>query len=189
MAAIVDEIREFVTGTRAGVQADRMLATILFTDICSSTERAAKLGDRRWREVLEAHNRAASAELERHGGRSVKSLGDGLLATFNGPVAAIRCACALQDATAPLGIELRAGLHTGECERIGEDVGGMAVHLAARVGEQAAPGEVLVSETIRGLIIGSGIELQDRGEHDLKGVPGHWRLYAVAGSEQPATEP
>ena len=189
MAAIVDEIREFVTGTRAGARSDRMLATILFTDICSSTERAAKLGDRRWREVLEAHNRAASAELERHGGRSVKSLGDGLLATFNGPVAAIRCACALQDATAPLGIELRAGLHTGACERIGEDVGGMAVHLAARVGEQAAPGEVLVSETIRGLIIGSGIELQDRGEHDLKGVPGHWRLYAVAGSEHPATEP
>jgi pimeloyl-ACP methyl ester carboxylesterase len=189
MAAIVDEIREFVTGTRAGARSDRMLATILFTDICSSTERAAKLGDRRWREVLEAHNRASSAELERHGGRGVKSLGDGLLATFDGPIAAIRCARALQDATAPLGVELRAGLHTGECERIGEDVGGMAVHLAARVGEHAAPGEVLISETIRGLIIGSGIELEDRGEHDLRGVPGHWRLYAVADGEQPGTEP
>jgi class 3 adenylate cyclase len=189
MAAIVDEIREFVTGTRAGAPPDRMLTTILFTDMCGSTERAAQLGDRRWREVLEAHDRASSAELERHGGRRVKSLGDGLLATFNGPVAAIRCARALQDETAPLGIELRAGLHTGECEHIGEDVGGMAVHLAARVGEHAAPGEVLVSETIRGLIIGSGIELEDRGEHDLRGVPGHWRLYAVADGEQPATEP
>ena len=189
MAKIVEEIREFVTGTRAGATSRRMLATILFTDICGSTERAAELGDRRWREVLEAHDRASREELERYGGRAVKSLGDGLLATFDGPVAAIRCARAIQDAVAPLDIELRAGVHTGECERIGEDIGGIAVHLGARVGAQAAAGEVLVSETIRGLIIGSGIELEDRGEHDLKGVPGRWRLYAVAGGEQPASEP
>ena len=189
MDAIVDELREFVTGTRAAGTANRMLATILFTDIAGSTERAAKLGDRRWREILEAHDRASLEELERYGGRAVKSLGDGLLAVFNGPVAAIRCARAMQAAVAPLGIELRAGLHTGECERIGDDVGGMAVHLGARVGARAAPGEVLVSETIRGLIIGSGIELEDRGEHELKGVPGRWRLYAVAGGEHPPTEP
>lgn len=189
MDAIVDEIREFVTGTRAGQASDRMLATILFTDICGSTERAAELGDRRWREVLEAHDRAAREELGRYGGRAVKSLGDGLLATFDGPVAAIRCARAIQDAVAPLDMELRAGVHTGECERMGQDVGGMAVHLAARVGSKASPGQVLVSETIRGLIIGSGIQLEDRGEYELKGVPGRWRLYAVAGGEQPATEP
>jgi class 3 adenylate cyclase len=189
MDAIVDEIREFVTGTRASRTPERMLATILFTDIVGSTERAAQLGDHRWRDILEAHDRASREELERYGGRAVKSLGDGLLALFNGPVAAIRCARAMQEAVAPLGIQLRAGLHTGECERIGDDVGGLAVHLGARVGALAAPGEVLVSETIRGLIVGSGVELEDRGEHELKGVPGRWRLYVVAGGERPPTEP
>jgi class 3 adenylate cyclase len=189
MNAIIEELREFVTGTRATGTPERMLATILLTDIAGSTERAARLGDRRWREILEAHDRASREELGRYGGRAVKSLGDGLLALFNGPVAAIRCARAMQEAVAPLGIRLRAGLHTGECERIGDDVGGMAVHLGARVGAKAAPGEVLVSETIRGLIIGSVIELEYHGEHELKGVPGRWRLYAVAGGEHPPTEP
>jgi len=178
---LVEEIEEFVTGARRVVEPDRVLATVLFTDIVGSTERAATLGDRRWRELLDRHDGALRSELERHRGREVKFTGDGILATFDGPARAIRCALAMSAAARSLGIEIRAGLHSGECEVRGEDVGGMAVHIGARVATQAGPGEVLVSSTVKDLVIGSGIEFEDRGGHELKGVPGEWRLYAVRG--------
>jgi class 3 adenylate cyclase len=151
----------------------------MFTDIVGSTEHAARLGDRAWRELLARHDELSRAQLDRHRGRPVKSLGDGFLATFDGPARAIRCALALRDAVHELGVELRAGLHTGECEAIGDDVGGIAVHIGARVGALAAPAEVLVSGTVRDLVVGSGIAFDDRGEHELKGVPGTWRLWAA----------
>jgi class 3 adenylate cyclase len=156
-----------------------VLTTVLFTDVVRSTERAAELGDRRWRELLDRHDAVAAAELERFGGHPVKSLGDGLLATFDGPARAIRCAHAVVDALAGLGLELRAGIHTGECERRGDDLGGIAVHIGARVADCAAPGEVLVSGTVKDLVFGSGIEFEDRGARSLKGVPGEWRLFAA----------
>jgi class 3 adenylate cyclase len=173
------EMREFLTGTRAGPEPERILATVLFTDIVDSTHTAAEMGDNRWRQTLESHQRAVRRELGRHAGREVKSTGDGFLATFDGPARAIRCARAILDSSDELGIRVRAGLHTGECEAMGEDIGGIAVHIAARVSALAGPGEVLVSRTVKDLVAGSGIEFTDRGEHTLKGVPDTWRLHAV----------
>jgi class 3 adenylate cyclase len=177
--AILGEVEEFLTGTRAAEIVDRILATVMFTDIVDSTSKAAALGDRRWRDLLGRHDTLMRLELERHRGREVKTLGDGFLATFDGPARAIRCACSARDAIRGLGVELRAGLHTGECELIGDDVGGIAVNIGARVGSAAGPGEVLVSRTVTDLVAGSGIEFTDRGIHALKGVPGDWQLYAV----------
>jgi class 3 adenylate cyclase len=176
---IIDEVEEFVTGERHAVEADRVLATVLFTDIVGSTERLAELGDRRWRDVLEEHFRLIRRELARHRGREVKTTGDGLLATFDGPARAIRCASAIRDGTRQLGIEIRAGLHTGEVEVLEQDLGGIAIHTGARVVAEAGPGEVLVSSTVRDLVAGSGIGVDDRGVHTLKGIPGEWRLFRV----------
>ena len=176
---IADEIEEFLTGMRRGPEPDRVLATVMVTDIVGSTERAAELGDRRWRDLLEAHHALVRRELARWRGREVDTAGDGFLATFDGPARAIRCACTIRDGLRDLRLEVRAGLHTGECEMIGGKVGGIAVHTAARVAAAAAPGEVLVSGTVRDLIAGSGIELEDRGVHWLKGIPGSWPLLAV----------
>jgi class 3 adenylate cyclase len=153
----------------------------MFTDLSGSTELAGRLGDRRWRDLLERHGAIVSRELERLHGRAVKSTGDGVLATFDGPARAIRCAVAIREGVRPLGLELRAGLHTGEIETIGEDVGGIAVHIAARVLDAARPGEILTSSTVRDLVVGSGLGFEDRGSHELRGVPGEWRLHAVAG--------
>jgi class 3 adenylate cyclase len=177
--AILGEVEEFLTGTRAAEIIDRILATVMFTDIVDSTRKAAALGDRRWRDLLARHDTLMRRELERHRGREVKTLGDGFLATFDGPARAIRCACSARDAMRGLGVEVRAGLHTGECELIGDDLGGIAVNIGARVGSVAGPGEVLVSRTVTDLVAGSGIEFTDRGVHSLKGVPGEWQLYAV----------
>jgi class 3 adenylate cyclase len=177
--AILGEVEEFLTGTRAAEIIDRILATVMFTDIVDSTRKAAALGDRRWRNLLARHDTLMRRELERHRGREVKTLGDGFLATFDGPARAIRCACSARDAMRGLGVEVRAGLHTGECELIGDDLGGIAVNIGARVGSVAGPGEVLVSRTVTDLVAGSGIEFTDRGVHSLKGVPGQWQLYAV----------
>jgi class 3 adenylate cyclase len=157
-----------------------MLATVMFTDIVESTRRAAELGDRRWRELVERHDQLVRRELERHRGREVKTMGDGFLATFDGPARAIRAALDARDAVRDLGIEIRAGLHTGEVEVMNGDIGGIAVNIGARVGSAAGPGEVLVSRTVTDLVAGSGIEFADRGLHSLKGVPGEWQLYAVA---------
>jgi pimeloyl-ACP methyl ester carboxylesterase len=176
--AVVDEVEEFLTGSRPVHDADRVLATVLFTDIVGSTERAAGLGDRRWRDVLEQHHAIVRRELERFRGREVDTAGDGFLATFDGPARAVRAAFAARDGIGELGIEIRAGLHTGECELMGDKVGGIAVHTGARVAGAARPGEVLVSSTVRDLVAGSGIEFADRGEYELKGV-GSWRLYSV----------
>jgi class 3 adenylate cyclase len=179
--ADVDEIEEFLTGARHAPETDRVLATVLFTDIVGSTERAAGLGDRRWRRVLDSHDQAVRRLLDRFGGREVHTAGDGFLATFDGPGRAIQCACAICDAVGALGVEVRVGLHTGEIEVRGEDVAGMAVHIGARVSSVAEAGEVLVSSTVKDLVVGSAIEFADRGEHELKGVPGYWRLFAVEG--------
>jgi class 3 adenylate cyclase len=154
----------------------------MFADIVDSTSRAAELGDRRWRDLLQSIQGAIARELARFRGRAVKVMGDGLLATFDGPARAIRCATAIRDGTgSEFGLEVRSGLHTGEIEVIGNDVGGIAVHIGARVGSSAAPGEVLVSSTVKDLVVGSGIAFEDRGERELKGVPGSWRLWAVTG--------
>jgi len=178
---IGDEIEGFLTGVRRGPDASRSLATVLFTDIVASTEHAADMGDQRWRELLESHDAVVHRLLERFRGRKIKSTGDGILATFDGPTRAIRCACAIRDGVGPLGIEVRAGLHAGECELMGEDVGGIAVHIGARVAARAAPGEVLVSSTVKDLVAGSGLRFTDRGTQSLRGVPGEWRLFAVEG--------
>jgi class 3 adenylate cyclase len=154
---------------------------VMFSDIVESTQRAAELGDRRWRDLLEGIEASVGRELSRFRGRAVKTLGDGFLATFDGPARAIRCATAIRDgARAQFGLEVRSGLHTGEVEVIGNDVGGIAVHIGARVGAAAGPGDVLVSGTVKDLVVGSGIQFVDRGERELKGVPGTWRLWAVA---------
>jgi class 3 adenylate cyclase len=178
---MLDAVEEFLTGSLSARHSDRVLATVLFTDVVGSTEQAGRLGDRRWKEVLATHDKMVKTELERFPGHKVKSTGDGVLATFDGPGRAIRCACAVQDSVRSLGVDLRAGLHTGEIELLGEGVAGMAVHIAARVAARAGAGEVLVSSTVRDIVAGSGIEFSDRGEHELKGVPTSWRLYAVAG--------
>jgi class 3 adenylate cyclase len=174
------EIHRFLTGQQAEVDDDRVLATVLFTDIVDSTKRAVELGDRDWRALLDAHDAVVRAQLDRFRGREVNTSGDGFLATFDGPQRAIRCAMAIRDAVHPLGIEVRAGLHTGECELRGDDIGGIAVHIGARVSALAGPSDVLVSSTLRDLVIGSGLEFEDRGTHQLKGVPGDWHLFAVA---------
>jgi class 3 adenylate cyclase len=179
--ALLDEIEEFLTGARHPVDSDRILATVMFSDIVGSTERAAELGDRRWRDLLEALEPAIGRELVRFRGRAVKTMGDGFLATFDGPARAIRCATAIRDqARAQFGLDVRTGLHTGEVEVIGDDVGGIAVHIGARIGASAAAGEVLVSNTVKDLVAGSGIGFEDRGERELRGVPDTWRLWAVA---------
>ena len=179
--AISDEIEEFLTGARHVPEPDRVLATVLFTDIVGSTERAADLGDRAWRDLLERHGEVVRRRLGAHRGREVKTTGDGFLATFDGPARAITCAREIAESVKPLGIDIRAGLHTGECEVIGDDVGGIAVHTGARVSALAQPGEVLVSQTVKDLVAGSGIAFEDRGAHELKGVPGEWRLFAATG--------
>jgi class 3 adenylate cyclase len=178
---VLADIAEFLTGERPAVEAERLLATILFTDIVGSTERAAALGDKRWRFLLDAHDRAVRDELRRFRGREINTTGDGFIASFDGPARAIRCARSIIAANRAQGIDLRVGLHTGECEVRGDDVGGLAVHIAARVSAEACSGEVLVSGTVKDLVAGSGIEFIDRGEHELKGVPDTRRLYAVEG--------
>ena len=174
------EIAQFLTGHQAEVADDRVLATVLFTDIVDSTRRAAEMGDRDWHALLDAHDAVVRSQLARFRGREVNSSGDGFLAMFDGPQRAIRCAMAIRDAVQSLGIEVRAGLHTGECEVRGDDIGGIGVHIGARVSALAGANEVLVSSTLRDLVIGSGLEFEDRGAHELKGVPGQWRLFAVA---------
>ena len=176
---ITAEIEELLTGERGAPHPDRMLATVLFTDIVDSTGTAAALGDRRWREVVELHTAASASAIARYQGRVVKDRGDGFLATFDGPARAIRCARAMCDAVRPLGIAIRAGLHTGECDVIGKDIGGIAVHTGARVADLARGNEVLVSSTVKDLVAGSGIEFEDRGLHTLRGVPEQWRIFAV----------
>jgi class 3 adenylate cyclase len=177
--AVAAEIQAFITGVRPAPEPDRVLATVLFTDIVDSTKLASELGDRRWREVLGRHDAAVRSELERFRGRQIKNTGDGVLATFDGPARAIRCAAAIGMAVRPLDLEIRAGLHTGEIELSGEDVQGIAVHIGARVAAMARSGEVLVSSTVKDLVAGSGLDFEDRGAHAIKGVPGEWRLYAV----------
>ena len=173
------EITEFLTGQQPDVPDDRVLATVLFTDIVDSTRRAAEMGDRDWHALLDAHDAVVRSQLARFRGREVNTSGDGFLATFDGPQRAIRCAMAIRDAVQALGIEVRAGLHTGECEVRGDDIGGIAVHIGARVSALAGPNDVLVSSTLRDLVIGSGLEFEERGSHELKGVPGEWRLFAI----------
>jgi class 3 adenylate cyclase len=179
---LLDEIEEFLTGVRRPPDPDRILATVMFSDIVGSTSRAAELGDRRWREMLESIEVGVSRQLARFRGRTVKTLGDAFLATFDGPARAIQCAVAMREAArSEFGVEVRSGLHTGEIELMGDDVGGIAVHIGARVLASADPGEVVVSGTVKDLVVGSGIEFEDRGERELKGVPGRWHLWTVAG--------
>jgi class 3 adenylate cyclase len=176
---LLDEIEEFITGVRHHPDPDRVLATVMFTDIVRSTERAAEMGDARWRELLTDYYAAVRRELSVFHGREVNTAGDGLLATFDGPNRAVRCACSVRERLRPLGLEVRTGLHTGECEVIGDDIGGIAVHIAARVAAAAEPNEVLVSSTVRDLVAGSGLRFADRGMHGLKGVPDEWHLFLV----------
>lgn len=177
--SVLEEIEEFLTGKRGVIQHDRMLATIMFTDIVGSTERAVKIGDRRWRDLLDTHNALIRQEIARFRGHEVETTGDGFLATFDGPARAIHCACAIRDLVKRLGIEIRVGLHTGECEIKGEYVGGIAAHIAARVMDRARDSEVWVSGTLKDLVVGSGFQFSDRGQHNLKGVPDEWRLFTV----------
>jgi class 3 adenylate cyclase len=177
---ILDEIEEFVTGTRREREPERILATVLFTDIVNSTGHAASVGDRDWGRMLERHDELVRRELARFRGREIKHTGDGFLAAFDGPARAVQCAAAISQGVRRLGLEVRAGVHTGECEVRGSDLAGMAVHIGARVGATAGSGEVLVSNTVKDLVIGSGLQFTDRGPRELKGVPGEWRLYALA---------
>jgi pimeloyl-ACP methyl ester carboxylesterase len=177
---LLAEIQEFLTGVREAGEAERVLATVLFVDIVGSTEHAVRLGDRRWRDLLDAYYRAVRGELARFRGREIDTAGDGLFAMFDGPARAIRCACSIRDAVHPLGLAVRVGVHTGECEVIGPKIGGLAVHIGARVTAAAGVDEVLVSSTVKDLVAGSGLRFEDRGAHTLKGVPGEWRLFAVA---------
>lgn len=186
-APIVDEIERFVTGVVRPVEPDRILATVLFTDMVGSTGHAAELGDRAWREILERHDELVRRVVGECGGRVVKHIGDGALSAFDGPARAIQAAERLRDAVSELGIELSSGVHTGECEAIGQDLGGLAVHIGARVSALAGPGEIVVSSTVKELVVGSGMQFTDRGEHELKGVPGLWRVYAL-GEESPPME-
>ncbi|MFQ5937202.1 MAG: adenylate/guanylate cyclase domain-containing protein [Acidiferrobacterales bacterium] len=177
--AIVNAIQEFLTGERPTIELDRVLATVLFTDIVDSTKRAAEMGDRRWRDLLDTHNALTHKEISRFRGRAVRSTGDGILATFDGPARAICCALAISGEVRRLGIEIRAGLHTGEIDLIREDVGGIAVHIAARVSAKAGANEVWVSRTVKDLVAGSEFEFNERGVYSLKGIPGEWRLFTV----------
>jgi len=177
--SLLDEVQAFLTGERGTVDVDRVLSTVLFTDLVASTERSAELGDRRWREFLDRHDSIVRGHIEYFRGRLIKTTGDGVLATFDGPARAIRCARAIADEVKNLGVEVRSGLHTGEVELRGEDIGGIAVALAARVMAEAGPSEVLVSSTVKDLVVGSGIEFEDTGSHALKGIPDQWRLFAV----------
>jgi class 3 adenylate cyclase/pimeloyl-ACP methyl ester carboxylesterase len=178
---LVAEVEEFVTGQRTERETERVLATVLFTDIVDSTTRAAALGDRRWRELLDTHDVAVRREITRARGREIKTTGDGFLAAFDGPARAIRCGLAIAAEARRIGLDVRAGLHTGECEVRGDDLAGIAVHIGARVAARAEPGEVLVSSTVKDLVAGSGLRFVDRGTHDLHGAPGEWRLFAVEG--------
>jgi class 3 adenylate cyclase len=179
--SILDEVRRFMTGTEAPAISDRALVSLLFTDIVDSTARAASMGDTAWRQLLERHFEVAFRLVEEFDGRVVKSTGDGIFAVFSGPARAINCATAILARLGDFGIVIRAGIHTGECEVMGDDIGGLAVHVGARVSALAKPGEVLVSSTVKELVIGSGIEFQDRGRHELKGVPDTWQVFAVGG--------
>jgi class 3 adenylate cyclase len=184
--ASLGEIEEFLTGSRRAPEPERVLATVMFTDIVDSTRTASELGDSRWRQVLEKHASATRSEIDRFGGREVKSMGDGFMATFDGPARGVRCAQAAGADARDLGIHIRAGLHTGECEVMGDDIGGIAVHIAARVSALAGPDEVLVSRTVRDIVAGSGIEFEDRGRHALKGIPDEWDILAVRPEVAPA---
>ena len=183
---IADAIEEFLTGSRAPVEIDRVLATVLFTDIVGSSQRAVALGDHRWRDLLGIHDATIRSNLVRFRGREIKTTGDGMLATFDGPARGVRCACAIAEDVRLLGIDVRAGLHTGECEMIGDDVGGISVHIGARIAALAGAGEVLVSSTVKDLVAGSGLRFGDRGTRSLKGIPGKWHIFAV---EQWRTKP
>jgi class 3 adenylate cyclase len=180
-AEVVDEIEEFLTGIRPAPEPDRVLATVLFTDIAGSTERVASLGDTAWRDVLEEHHASVRRELAHFRGQEITTTGDGFLATFDGPARAVRCAVAIRDHLHQSGLEVRAGVHTGECERMGDNIGGLAVHIGSRVAGLANPGEVLASSTVKDLVSGSGIVFEDRGAHSLKGIPGEWRVFRVTG--------
>jgi class 3 adenylate cyclase len=173
------EVVDFLTSERLPVEIERVLTTVLFTDICNSTERASSMEHSHWESLLDAHDRAIREQLRRFRGREIQTTGDGFVVSFDGPARAIRCAQAITEAIRALGIEVRAGLHTGECDVRGENLGGLAVHIASRVGSMARAGEVLVSGTVKDLVIGSAIEFDDRGSHQLKRVPGTWRLFAV----------
>ena len=177
--AVAGAVEEFVTGARPAPTADRVLATVLFTDIVDSTAHAARVGDREWKRTLDAHDTVVRRELDRFDGREAKHLGDGFLATFDGPARAVACACAIRDATSSVGVRVRAGLHSGECEMLADDVRGVAVHIGARVVGLAQPDEVLVSRTLRDLLFGSDVGFAERGRHELKGVPGEWELFAI----------
>jgi class 3 adenylate cyclase len=174
-----EEIAEFLTGERPMTEPDRVLATVLFTDIVGSTEKAAALGDRRWHDLLDGHNAAVRLAIARSRGREIGTQGDGFLATFDGPARGVQCARAIIDSTRPLGIEVRCGLHTGECEIIGDDVGGIAVHIGARIAALAQPNEILTSSTVKDLVAGSGLRFSDFGTKALKGVPGVWNVFRV----------
>ncbi len=176
---VLDAIEEFVTGRLPSPSTNRVLATVLFSDVVESTTHAATMGDRAWHQRLDAHDAMVRRQLDPFRGHEIKTLGDGFLATFDGPARAIQCGCAIRDGARQLGIEVRVGLHTGEIELRGDDIGGMTVNIAARVSALAATGEVLVSRTVTDLVAGSGITFEDRGEHELKGVPGSWKLFTV----------
>lgn len=181
--AILDEVEEFLTGERRAFEPDRVLATVMFTDIVGSTERAASMSDRAWLDLLAQHHALVRKELARFRGHEVKTAGDVFIATFDGPARAVRCACAIRDGVRQLGLEIRAGLHTGEIELIGKDIAGIAVHIASRVCGTAEPNEVIVSSTVKNLVAGSGLNFTDRGRQTLKGIPDQWRLF---GLEAPA---
>jgi class 3 adenylate cyclase len=176
---ILDEVEEFLTGSRRAREVDRVLATVLFTDVVGSTEKAAVIGDAAWRELRTAHDEIVRAGLDRYRGREIDTAGDGFLATFDGPARAVRCACAVRDGVRAIGLEVRVGLHTGEIELVGARVSGIAVHIGARVAAAAEPGQVVASSTVKDLVAGSGIEFDDLGTRELKGVPDEWRLFAV----------
>lgn len=178
---LLAEVQEFLTGVREAREPDRVLATVMFVDIAGSTEHASRVGDREWRDLLDRYYAIVRRQLTRFRGREIDTAGDGLFATFDGPARAIRCGTIIADAVRILGVAVRVGLHSGECEVIGDKVGGIAVHTGARIAGQAAPGEVLVSSTVKDLVAGSGIRFEDRGRHPLKGVPGEWRLFAALG--------
>jgi class 3 adenylate cyclase len=187
--SVIGEIEEFVTGARSSLPVDRALATVLFTDIVDSTRRASELGDGRWREILDAHNELTCRLVEEAQGRPIKSTGDGYLAVFDGPAKAVNCARGIAVAVSQLGIQIRAGVHTGECELLKDDIAGLAVHIGARISSLADAGEVVVSSTVKDLVVGSNIQFVDRGEHELKGVPDRWRLYVVSDNGSRELEP